>query len=64
MQVLFRNIEYQKISYENIYQDMETAFDTKFRYSGKKSINGDPLDLILNKEEVLSFLSSRLEGIN
>jgi hypothetical protein len=64
LSTVLKDIEYQKISYENIYQDMETAFDTKFRYSGKKSINGDPLDLILNKEEVLSFLSSRLEGIN
>jgi hypothetical protein len=64
LSTVLKDTEYQKISYENIYQDMETAFDTKFRYSGKKSINGDPLDLILNKEEVLSFLSSRLEGIN
>jgi len=64
LSIVLKDIEYRKISYENIYQDMEAAFDTKFRYSGKKSINGDPLDLILNKEEVLSFLSSRLEGLD
>lgn len=64
LSTILKDIEYQTISYENIYQDMETAFNTKFKYSGKKSINGDPLDLIVNKEEVLNFLSSRLEGLN
>lgn len=62
LSAVLKGIEYQKIKYENIYQDMESVFDTKFRYSGKKSISGDPLDLILNKEEVLDFLSTRLES--
>jgi hypothetical protein len=38
---------------------MEKIYDTTFKYQGKKSINGDPLDLILNKDEVLDFLSSK-----
>ena len=64
LSIVLKDVEYQKIKYENIFQDMETAFNTKFTYSGKKSINVDPLDLIINREEVLNFLSSRLEGLD
>lgn len=55
--VIFNNIPYQKIKYETIYNEMEKIYNTKFKYLGKKSIQGNPLDLILNKEEVINFIS-------
>ena len=50
------NIDYKTVNYESVYSDMEKIYNKKFKYSGEKSIEGDPFDLILNKEEVTSFL--------
>jgi hypothetical protein len=50
---------YKNIKYENIYYDMENYFNIKLKYKGVKSIKGDPLDLILNKTEVIDYLSSK-----
>ena len=38
---------------------MENYFNIKLKYKGVKSIKGDPLDLILNKTEVIDYLSSK-----
>ena len=56
---ILKNVGYKNVKYENIYQDMEGIFNTTFNYKGVKSINVDPLDLILNKTEVVEFLSNR-----
>jgi hypothetical protein len=56
---VLKNVGYKNVKYENIYQDMEGIFNTTFNYKGVKSINVDPLDLILNKTEVVEFLSNR-----
>jgi len=55
------NISYKKIRYETIYSDMEEAYDRKFKYSGVKTLKGDPFDLIINKEEVMVFLNILLK---
>ena len=62
LSIILNDVNYQKIKYDTIYSDMEQIYKTNFKYHGKKSIKGDPLDLILNKTEVVDFLSSR--GIN
>ena len=62
LSIILNDVNYQKIKYDTIYNDMEQIYNTNFKYHGKKSIKGDPLDLILNKNEVVNFLSSR--GIN
>lgn len=59
LSIILKNVDYTKIKYENIYNDMENYFNIKLNYNGVKSINGDPLDFILNKEEVVDFLTSR-----
>ena len=61
--VVLRDIEYQKVKYESVYSDMEKIYNTKFKYLGKKSINVDPFDLILNKEEVMGFLLNKSSGL-
>ena len=58
LSVVLHNIEYQKINYESIYVDMENIYNAKFKYQGEKSIKGDPFNLIINKEEVMSFLTN------
>ena len=63
LSTILNNTEYKKVKYENIYADMEKIYNIKFKYVGKKSIKVNPLDLILNKEEVVNFLSSRIETI-
>jgi hypothetical protein len=57
LSTVLKNVEYKNIKYENIYQDLENYFNTKLNYTGIKSIKGDPLDLILNKTEVIDYLS-------
>lgn len=59
LSTILTDVNYQKIQYDTMYKDMEQLYNTNFKYHGKKSINGDPLDLILNKDEVLKFLSNR-----
>jgi len=59
LSTILNDVNYQKIKYDTIYSDMEQIYNTNFKYHGKKSINGDPLDLILNKTEVVEFLSNR-----
>jgi hypothetical protein len=59
LSTVLKNVEYKNIKYENIYQDIENHFNSKITYKGLKSIKGDPLDLILNKKEVIDYLSSR-----
>jgi hypothetical protein len=63
LSTILHNIEYQKVKYESIYEDMENIYNRKFNYVGKKTINGDPFDLIINKEEVMSFLSNKISGL-
>jgi hypothetical protein len=63
LSTILHNIEYQKVKYESIYSDMENIYNTKFNYQGKKSINVDPFDLILNKEEVMGFLVNKISGL-
>ena len=63
LSIILHNIEYQKVKYESIYSDMENIYNTKFNYQGKKSINTDPFDLILNKEEVMGFLLNKNSGL-
>jgi hypothetical protein len=63
LSAVLHNIEYQKVKYESIYLDMENIYNTKFKYLGKKSINGDPFNLILNKEEVMGFLLNKSSGL-
>ena len=58
LSVVLHNIEYQTVRYESIHSDMENIYNTKFKYQGEKSIKGDPFDLIINKEEVMSFLTN------
>jgi hypothetical protein len=58
LSVVLHNIEYQTVRYESIYSNMENIYNTKFKYQGEKSIKGDPFDLIINKEEVMSFLTN------
>jgi hypothetical protein len=55
---ILNGIEYQKVNYETIYSDMESIYNTKFKYQGEKSIKGDPFDLIINREEVIDFLTN------
>ena len=63
LSMLLHNIEYQKVKYESVYSDMEKIYNTKFKYLGKKSINVNPFDLILNKEEVMGFLLNKSSGL-
>lgn len=56
LSIVMKGIPYQNVSYESIISDMETVFETKFNYSGSKSITVDPFELIENKIEVLEFL--------
>jgi len=58
LSVVLPNIEYRTVRYESIYSDMENIYNTKFKYQGEKSIEGDPFDLIINKEEVMGFLTN------
>jgi hypothetical protein len=58
LSLVLHNIEYQKVNYESIHSDMENIYNTKFKYQGEKSIKGYPFDLIINKEEVMSFLTN------
>ena len=58
LSVVLHNIEYQTVRYESIHSDMENMYNTKFKYQGKKSIKGDPFDLIINKQEVMDFLTN------
>jgi len=58
LSVVLHNIEYQTVRYESIYSDMENIYNTKFKYQGEKSIKGDPFDLIINREEVMGFLTN------
>jgi hypothetical protein len=58
LSVILHNIEYQTVIYESIHSDMENIYNTKFKYQGEKSIKGDPFDLIINKEEVMGFLTN------
>jgi hypothetical protein len=58
LSVVLHNIEYQTVRYESIHVDMENIYNTKFKYQGEKSIKGDPFDLIINKEEVMDFLTN------
>ena len=58
LSLVLHNIEYQKVNYESIHVDMENIYNTKFKYQGEKSIKGDPFDLIINKEEVMDFLTN------
>ena len=59
LSIILNSVNYQKIKYDTLYNDMEQIYNTDFKYQGKKSIKGDPLDLILNKDEVVDFLSNR-----
>ena len=63
LSIVLQDIEYQTVRYESIYSDMENIHNTKFKYLGKKSINVDPFDLILNKEEVMGFLLNKNSGL-
>jgi hypothetical protein len=63
LSIVLKDIEYQTVNYESIYSDMENIYNTKFNYSGKKSIKTDPFDLILNKEEVMGFLLNKSSGL-
>ena len=63
LSIILPNIEYQKVRYESIYSDMEKIYDTKFKYLGEKSIKTDPLDLIINEEEVVRFLVNNTSGL-
>jgi hypothetical protein len=58
LSILLRNVEHKQVKYESIYSDMENIYNTKFKYLGKKSIKGDPFDLIINKKEVMNFLTN------
>jgi predicted DNA-binding protein YlxM (UPF0122 family) len=58
LSIVLKDIEYQKVRYESIYSDMENIYNTKFKYQGEKSIKGDPFDLIINREEVMDFLTN------
>ena len=58
LSVVLHNIEYQPVNYESIHSDMENIYNTKFKYQGEKSIKVDPFDLIINREEVISFLTN------
>lgn len=53
---LLDSMSVNSVYYETIYSDMEQLYQTKFKYLGNKSIKSDPLELILNKTEVLNFL--------
>jgi hypothetical protein len=63
LSIVLKDIEYQTVHYESIYSDMENIYNTKFNYSGKKSIKTDPYDLILNKEEVMGYLLNKSSGL-
>jgi hypothetical protein len=63
LSIILHDIEYKTVRYESIYSDMENIYNTKFKYLGKKSINVDPFDLIINKEEVTGFLVSKISGL-
>jgi hypothetical protein len=63
LSMVLHNIEYQKVKYESVYSDMEKIYNTKFKYLGEKSINVDPFDLIINKEEVMGFLVNKISGL-
>jgi hypothetical protein len=58
LSIVLKDIEHQKVRYESIYSDMEKIYNTKFKYQGEKSIKGDPFDLIINREEVMGFLTN------
>jgi len=58
LSIILRDVEYQKVKYASIYSDMEQIYDTKFKYLGEKSIKSDPFDLIINREEVMGFLTN------
>jgi hypothetical protein len=58
LSVVLHNIEYQTVNYESIHSDMENIYNTKFKYQSEKSIKGDPFDLIINKQEVMDFLTN------
>jgi len=58
LSVVLHNIKYQTVNYESIYSDMENIYNTKFKYQGEKSIKDDPFDLIINREEVMGFLTN------
>lgn len=57
--VVLDNIPFERVSYETMYADMEKIYQRKFNYSGNKTITVDPMDLILNKEEVMDFLNNQ-----
>jgi hypothetical protein len=58
LSVVLHNIGYQTVRYESIHSDMENIYNTKFKYQSEKSIKGNPFDLIINKEEVMGFLTN------
>lgn len=61
--LILNDIEYQKVNYASIYNDMEKIYNTKFKYLGEKSIKTDPFDLMINKKEVMNFLVTNYSGL-
>lgn len=55
---LFKNIPYHVVRYESMIEDMEKILNTQLKYNGEKSIKGDPLDLIINRHEILTFIKT------
>ena len=58
---ILNNTDYQKINYQTIYSDMSTIYNREFKYFGDKSIKVDPLDLIVNKKEIMVILDILLK---
>lgn len=50
------NIPKYDIEYSSIYEDLGRLYDTEFHKTGTKSIEGNPFDLIINKDEVTDLL--------
>ena len=58
---ILNNTAYQKINYQTIYSDMSAIYNREFKYFGNKSIKVDPLDLIVNKKEIMVILDILLK---
>ena len=58
------DIPKHNIEYDSIYEDLGRLYNTEFHQSGTKSIQGNPLDLIINKNEVIDLLKEYNIQIN
>lgn len=58
VKTILPNTVVKHVYYETIFDDIGMLCETKFNNTGIKSIEGDPLDLVINKDDLLSLLKT------